>query len=518
MHFSQKFRNRKNNRYIVYKNPWLQLCANGNLQLILSISENRKKEGENALKKVKVKLQPIISNINLPTVLKTAMHPAESFESLFVATQVGEVLYIGNGNIRTFLDIRHRVIQLGSNGGYDERGLVGLAFHPDFYNNGRFYLHYSEAGTQGPGALSDSYEPDPCDPKTLNLKWNNRETEYDHIDTVEEWSLQQNGNPQKRRTLLNLRRPFSNHNGVNSLNFSPETGKLVLSTGDGGSGFDPFNSSQNLIEIAGKIIEIDIDKDIFIEQIPAVTRFNELPPFIQETLTIIVSGFRNGPGIAFQRLNHQYIKYVGHTGQELVESIFAFTNYKPLPIKQLVQADKIKTEHDQTGLINLGWRGWEGDFPSPILRECSNNSSLDEHIIAFFNEAVITSTKRIRPIINYFHKDPRQDKFAGTALTGVQPYTGKSITGLTGSVVFTDFARKEESEDPARGVLAFTKASTNGKPQDFHVIDTDYDFGSQAAYYVSLGTDQNQTRLFLGTYGSSKVTDYKKGTVFEIMP
>ena len=39
--------------------------------------------------------------------------------------------------------------------------------------------------------------------------------------------------PQKRRTLLNLRRPFMNHNGVNSLNFSPETGKLVLTTGDG---------------------------------------------------------------------------------------------------------------------------------------------------------------------------------------------------------------------------------------------------------------------------------------------
>ncbi|WP_143521909.1 PQQ-dependent sugar dehydrogenase, partial [Pseudomonas sp. 2995-3] len=85
-----------------------------------------------------------------------------------------------------FLDIRHRVIQLGSKGGYDERGLVGLAFHPNFSNNGLFYLHYSMAGTQGLGALSDSFEPDPCDPQTLTLKWTNREKEFDHIDTVEE--------------------------------------------------------------------------------------------------------------------------------------------------------------------------------------------------------------------------------------------------------------------------------------------------------------------------------------------
>ena len=54
-----------------------------------------------------------------------------------------------------------------------------------------------------------------------------------------------------------------NHNGVNSLNFSPETGKLVLTTGDGGSGYDPFNLSQDDMEIAGKIIEIDVGKNTF---------------------------------------------------------------------------------------------------------------------------------------------------------------------------------------------------------------------------------------------------------------
>jgi hypothetical protein len=148
-------------------------------------------------------------------------------ERLFIATQVGEIFYIGNGSLRTFLDIRPLIIKLGaSSGGYDERGLLGLAFHPEFYYNGLFYLHYSVAGTQGPGALPESFKPNPCDPGTLDLKWIDREIKYDHIDTVEEWILQPNGEPQRRRALLNLRRLFLNHNGVNSLNFSPETGKL----------------------------------------------------------------------------------------------------------------------------------------------------------------------------------------------------------------------------------------------------------------------------------------------------
>ena len=120
--------------------------------------------------KIKVHLRPLVSKINLPTVLKTAILPGDSIERLFIATQVGEIFYIGNGSLRTFLDIRPRIIKLGvSGGGYDERGFLGLAFHPEFYYNGLFYLHYSVAGTQGPGALSEPFQPDPCDPKTLNL-------------------------------------------------------------------------------------------------------------------------------------------------------------------------------------------------------------------------------------------------------------------------------------------------------------------------------------------------------------
>lgn len=313
--------------------------------------------------------------------MKTAILPGDSIERLFIVTQVGEIFYIGDGVIRTFLDIRPRIIKLGdselgvSRGGYDERGLLGLAFHPEFNYNGLFYLHYSVAGTQGPGALSEPFRPNPCNPRTLNLRWINRENQYDHIDTVEEWILQSNGQPQKRRTLLNLRRPFFNHNGVNSLNFSPETGNLVLTTGDGGSGYDPFNLSQDDMEIAGKIIEIDIVKNTFIYNPPVITRFNELPAPIQETLTVIAKGVRNIPGISFQKFYNQYIKYVGNVGQDLVESIFSFVHYKPIPVTQLIQASLMKSKPDLEGIINFGWRGWEGAFPTSFIKSllCKSN-------------------------------------------------------------------------------------------------------------------------------------------------
>ncbi|PLR66180.1 PQQ-dependent sugar dehydrogenase [Bacillus sp. UMB0893] len=466
---------------------------------------------------VNVSLRPIVSKINLPTVLKTAILPGDSIERLFIATQVGEIFYIGNGVIRTFLDIRPRVIKLGGSGGYDERGLLGLAFHPEFYYNGLFYLHYSVAGTQGPGTLTESFKPDPCDPGTLNLRWINRETQYDHIDTVEEWILQSNGQPQKRRILLNLRRPFSNHNGFNSLNFSPETGKLVLTTGDGGSGYDPFNLSQENMEIAGKIIEIDVGKNTFMDNPPAVTRFNELPVSIQETLTVMAKGVRNIPGISFQKYYNQYIKYVGNVGQDLVESIFSFIHYKPIPVTQLIQASSLNSSPDREGFINFGWRGWEGAFPTSVIRDCSASPTLDEKTIAYYNEAIKTSVRRLQPLTSYFHNDPRPDKFGGTALTGVQPYMGNGIPDLTGSVVFIDLARKE-SQPQLRGALAYTSVRQDGKLNDFSVIKTDYDFGSQSAFYVNLGTNLDQTRLYLGVYGSMKVTDFNQGTVFEIVP
>lgn len=486
------------------------------------------------MKKVKVNLLPLVTKLNMPTVIKTAVLPGDGSERVFIATQVGEIFYIGNNTIEMFLDIRQRVLKLGvTPGGYDERGLLGLAFHPQFNNNGLFYLHYSVAGTQGPGALPPpeatggdglpkSFKPDPCAPDTMTLTWSDRERYYDHVDTVEEWRYQPNYQPQRRRTLLNLRRPFFNHNGINSLNFSPETGRLVLTTGDGGSAYDPFNLSQDDMEIPGKIIEIDISSDIYIEHPPVVTRFNELPISVQEMLFVLAKGVRNITGIQYQRYHDYFIKYAGNVGQDLVESIFSFIQYKPMPVAQLVQAYSKKPNFTGEGFINLGWRGWEGDFPTAFIKDCVTNHMLNEKIIAYYHEALKTSTERLPPLTCYYHDDPRPDKFRATALTGVQPYMGTGILDLTGKVIFTDFAREhmhgheQEAQEPVRGLLAYTNIKTDCRLNDYSIIDTAYDFGTQSAFYTCLGTNNDQTRLYLGVYGSMNVTDFYKGHVFEI--
>jgi len=469
------------------------------------------------LNRLRVGLQPLVNNLNLPTVIKTVVLPGQEEESLIIATQVGEIYHITNNTLGLLLDITEEVIELGANRGYDERGLLGLAFHPNFKLNGLFYLHYSLAGSEGPGALSEAFTPNPCDPNTLNLNWTDRENRYDHIDTVEEWILYNNGETRRRRTLLKLRRPFMNHNGVNSLNFSPESGRLVLTTGDGGSAYDPFNLSQNNMEIAGKIIEIDVSMDIYVDPIPPVTRFNELDLQILESITVIAKGGRNLTGIAYQKFSNYIIKYVGNVGQDLVESIFSFVYDRPIPATTMVQLNNSDMEYLEEGFINLGWRGWEGDLPTTLINTCQDKANINQKIIAYYEEAIMLSTKRINPLTCFYHQDSRPDKFQGLALTGVQPYMGDEIPNLYGSCVFTNWAKRPFSSAPARGVLAYTWPIPDCKLKDYSIIDVNYDFASEAAYYTCLGTNTNQSRLFLGVYGSANVANRNKGAVFEII-
>ncbi len=483
---------------------------------------------------VSVNLRPIITNLNLPTVIKTTYLPNDREETLFVATQVGEIFYLRDSEVMLFLDIEDNVLELGTeSSGYDERGLLGLAFHPDFHYNGLFYLHYSLAGSQGPGALDEPFIPNPCDINTLNLTWEDRENRFDHMDTVEEWILEANGQPPRmQRKLLNLRRPFMNHNGVNSLNFSPETGHLVLCTGDGGSGFDPFNLSQDFMEIAGKIIEIDVDADVFMPDMPVVSRFDEIPPIIAETILVVARGLRNTLGLIYQWNYDQYIKYVGQVGQDLVESIYSYTYYAPIPVPKLLEDDFIQLNPEDEGFINLGWRGWEGDFPTQVLANCPayENESLNYYNIydnqenisdvkktAYYYEAVETSAKRMFPLVSYFHQDPRPDKFSGSALTGVFPYMGNELSELNQAIIFSDFAKQDSNDGPTRGALGYTQVRPDCHPNDFYEIDVLYDFGNSPAYFVSMGGNFNQTKLYLGVYGSANVTDYNLGTIYELI-
>ena len=146
---------------------------------------------------------------------------------LFVVEQSGIIKVFPNqsnaSTTRTFLNITDRVTAGG------ETGLLGLAFHPDFENNGYFYVNYTA--------------PSPLRSVISRFK----------VSTSNPDSTDKNS----ELILLTYNQPYSNHNG-GCLAFGPD-GNLYIAAGDGGSGGDPLNNAQNITNLLGKIIRIDVD-------------------------------------------------------------------------------------------------------------------------------------------------------------------------------------------------------------------------------------------------------------------
>jgi glucose/arabinose dehydrogenase len=143
---------------------------------------------------------------------------------LFVLEQPGTIRIIKEGEVlpTPFLDIVDRV---GSGG--SEQGLLGLAFHPNYAENGHFYVNYTDRnGNTVIARFSVSDNPDQADPAS-------------------------------EVQLLGVEQPFGNHNG-GMLAFGPD-GYLYLGLGDGGSAGDPFGNAQSLSTLLGKILRIDVD-------------------------------------------------------------------------------------------------------------------------------------------------------------------------------------------------------------------------------------------------------------------
>ena len=150
-------------------------------------------------------------------------------DRLFIVEKRGviEILQLdGTTNPNAFLDIQSIVLTPGGN--YDERGLLGLAFHPDYINNGYFYVNYIDnfGNTQISRFSVSTSDPNIADP----------DSEFQ---------------------ILEVEQPYTNHNG-GCLRFGPE-GYLYIGLGDGGSAGDPENRSQNLQTLLGKMLRIDID-------------------------------------------------------------------------------------------------------------------------------------------------------------------------------------------------------------------------------------------------------------------
>ena len=155
-------------------------------------------------------------------------HAGDGSDRLFVVEQDGRILVFDNDPAVTgadmFLDIRSRVDDRGN-----EEGLLGLAFHPDYAENGYFYVNYTAAN------------PD----RTVIARFEVSAGDPDAADAGSEM------------VLLEFSQPYSNHNG-GQLSFGPD-GYLYIATGDGGSGGDPQNNAQNRSNLLGKILRIDVD-------------------------------------------------------------------------------------------------------------------------------------------------------------------------------------------------------------------------------------------------------------------
>ncbi len=200
--------------------------------------------------------------------------------TVYVVEQPGRVIRV-RGNRRTvFLDIRSRVEYGG------EQGLLGLAFDPAYRTNRRLYVAYTS--TTGHNTVA-RFRSDGA--KAL---------------------------PSSRKLLLAVRDPYGNHNGGN-LVFGPD-GLLYTSIGDGGSGGDPENRSQNMQSQFGKLLTLD-------------------PSRPSAGWTIAALGLRNPWRFSFDRANGDL--YIGDVGQGSVEEI----DYTP---------------RSSPGLENYGWDLYEG--------------------------------------------------------------------------------------------------------------------------------------------------------------
>jgi glucose/arabinose dehydrogenase len=201
----------------------------------------------------------------------------------FVVQQGGQIRIVRDGKLvaTPFLDISGRITTGG------ERGLLGLAFHPNFPSDPRLFVDYTD--TKGDTQVS-SFTVDPATPDVAD--------------------------PASEVRILHVTQPFANHNG-GAVVFGPD-GFLYISMGDGGSGGDPQGNGQSLNTLLGKILRIDIDHTDGgrAYAIPAGNPFASRSDAMPE---IFLYGLRNPWRMSFDRATGDL--WIGDVGQNLWEEI-----------------------------------------------------------------------------------------------------------------------------------------------------------------------------------------------------
>jgi glucose/arabinose dehydrogenase len=240
-----------------------------------------------------IQLLPVLTGLSSPIYLTNAH---DGSNRLFIVEQAGiiKVLQPGSSTPTIFLDITTRVLPGG------ERGLLGLAFHPQFPDDPRFFVYYTRADGRpnGAEAVVAAYEVSATDPNVAEMS---------------------------ETPLLVVPQPFANHNG-GMIEFGPD-GFLYIAKGDGGSGNDPGNRAQNKDDLLGKILRIDVDS-------PSPPQSYSSPsdnPFfgsIPGRDEIYAWGFRNPWRFSFDRLTGQlYVADVGQGAREEIDLVTLGGNY-----------------------------------------------------------------------------------------------------------------------------------------------------------------------------------------------
>lgn len=226
-------------------------------------------------------------------------HAGDGSNRLFAVFQGGSIEVFENRNSvsdsTTFLDLSSRVASPFGNGGGNEEGLLGLAFDPNYQNNGYFYVYYSAANPRR--------------------------------SVISRFTVSANANvanPNSERILLEVNQPASNHNG-GCMRFGPD-GYLYIGFGDGGGGNDQFNHGQNRLSYHGTLIRIDPTDG---NGTPAYTVPQD-NPFVGNSSylpEIFAFGLRNPWRFSFDRQTGQiWLADVGQSAREEVNTVASGDN------------------------------------------------------------------------------------------------------------------------------------------------------------------------------------------------
>ncbi len=330
----------------------------------------------------KIKLEPVVSGVNAPLSMK---QPAGD-SRMFVIEQWGRVMIVENGEMNgtPFVDIRSLIVDRHPD--FDERGLLGLAFHPDFANNGKFYVSYS-------GILD--FQGD-----LGQMLW------YSHSNIVSEFTVSADdpnvADRMSERIISSTPWPQFNHNG-HWIGFGPD-GMLYISMGDGGYAND-WGIGHNVTEGNGQDLSTPLGKILRVD--PETGEAAPNNPFADDEEAdprIWAYGLRNPWRCSFDMGgdNALYCADVQQNSYEEVDVIVKGGNY--------------------------GWRRMEAD-------QCFNYEEPDNHPANCDKEGLIL------PVMTYNNCSAKPDGCEGISVTGGYVYRG-GHSAWDGAYIYGDWSRQ----------------------------------------------------------------------------